>query len=134
MESNSFSVYLDQGRIEVRVRAGDRQRTLSSSATYNNGALHVVRVELSGSSPRLVLSTQTEVVGKRLQSVPLESLSTYSELLVGGVGGEVREGEGVDRNNFTGCISVYSLSSLPKVPRCFQEEIVKCSFCSSREV
>ena len=133
VELYSFSVYLDQGRIEVRVRAGDRQRTLTSSETYNNGGLHVVRVELGGSS-RLVLRTKGEVVGKRLQTVPADSLATYSELLVGGVGEGVREREGVDQSNFTGCISVYSLSSLPKVPQCFEGEMINCSFCSSHEV
>ena len=130
---NSFLAYLDQGRIVVRVRAGVRQRTLTSSETYNNGALHVARVDLEGSS-RLVLRTKREVVRKRLQTVPVESLLTYSELLVGGVGEEVREMEGVDQNNFTGCIGVYSLSSVPKAPQCFEQEMISCSFCSSREV
>ena len=133
LELNSFSVYLDQGRIEVRVRAGRRQRTLTSSHTYHNGVLHVARVELEGSS-RLVLRTKAELVRKRLQMVPVASLSTYSELLVGGVGERVRQMEGVDQSNFTGCISVYSLGSLPKVPQCYEREIINCSFCSSHQV
>ena len=130
---NSLSVYLNLGRIEMRVTAGDRQRTLTSSQTYNSGALHTVNIELEGST-RLVLKTMKEVVKKRLQMVPVTTLSTYSEVLVGGVRERVREGEGVDESNFTGCVSVFSSSSVLGIPMCYEQETIECSYCSIHEV
>ena len=118
----------------MRVRAGDRQRTLTSSQTYSNGAIHTLKIDLEGSAPRIVLRVGREVVKKRLQTVPVASLSTYSELLVGGAGVGVREREEISQSNFTGCISAYSLSSLLRAPKCFEREASNCSFCSSHEV
>lgn len=112
--------------------AGDGQRTLTSSQTYYNGALHTIKIDLEGS--RLVLRTEKEVVTKRLQTATISSLSTYSELLVGGVGVRVREDEGVDESNFTGCVSVLSMSSVVKVPKCYKQEIIECIYCSQHEV
>ena len=132
---NSFTVYLDLGRIEVRVDAGNRHRTLTTSQTYNTGSPHTVSMELDGS--RLVLKTAREVVRKRLQAVPVESLSTYSELLVGGVGSRVREEEDVEQSNFTGCVTVVSSGSVLKVPKCFGQTIngaYDCTYCSVHEV
>ena len=129
---NTFSVYLELGKIEVRVVAGDAQRTLTSSQTYHNGALHTIKIDLEGS--RLVLRTEKEVVTKRLQEATISSLSTYGELLVGGVGVRVREEEEVDQSNFTGCVSVLSTSSVVKVPKCFEQEIFECVYCSPHEV
>ena len=129
---NYFSVYLELGRIEVRVVAGERQRTLTSSLAYHNGALHTIEVDLEGS--RLVLRTEREVVSKRLQEATIASLLTYGELLVGGVRERLREEEGVDESNFTGCVGVLSMSSVLKVPRCYEEEIFECSYCSPLEV
>lgn len=129
---NSFLVYLDLGHIGVRVAAGDRQRTLISSETYSNGALHAISINLEGS--RLVLKTVKEVVKKGLQRVPVSSLANYSELFVGGVGPRVREETGIQQSNFTGCVSTFSWSSILKAPRCFEQGIVECSYCSKHEV
>ena len=130
---NSLSVYLELGRLELRVRAGDRQRTLTSAHTYTNGVRHVVKIDLESSS-RLVMRTEREVVRKRLQMVPVGSLSTYSELLVGGAGEGVRGREKIGQSNFTGCVSVHSLGSQLTVPRCYQMETINCTYCSSHEV
>lgn len=130
---NSFSVYMDLGRIEVRVTAGTRQRTLTTKESYNSGSLHTIKIDMEGYS-RLVLRTGQEVVRKRLQTVPVASLTTYSELLVGGVGESVREEEGVDVSNFTGCVSVYSSSLLLKAPICIEQDIIQCTYCSPHEV
>ena len=130
---NTFSVYLDLGRIEVRVTSGNRQRTLTTRETYNSGSLITLRIDLEGNS-RLALTTGREVVKKRLQTVPIASLSTYSELLVGGVGERVRVEEGVDVSNFTGCVSVFSSSSVLKVPKCFEQDNIECTYCSPHEV
>lgn len=129
---NSFLVYLDLGRIEVRVASGDRQRTLTSSQTYNNGALHSININLEGS--RLVLKTVKEVVNKGLQRVPVSSLANYSELFMGGVGPRVREEADIQQGNLTGCVSAFSLNSMLKAPKCFEQDIVECSYCSKHEV
>lgn len=129
---NSFSVYLVLGHIGVRVRAGDRTRSLTSTQTYNNGALHIINIDLDGS--KLVLTTAKELVRKKLRAMLIASLSTYNELLVGGVRLSVGEEQNVKQNNFTGCVSVFSLSSILKAPRCFEQEIVECRYCSVHEV
>lgn len=133
MALNSFSVYLNLGRIEIRANAGNKQRTLTSSQTYNSGALHTIHIELEGST-RLVLKTMKEVVKKRLLMVPAATLSTYSEVLVGGVGERVREEEGVDESNFTGCVSIFSSSSVLRAPTCYEQEMIECLYCSVHEV
>ena len=115
------------------MNAGNRQRTLTSSHTYNSGALHTIHIELEGST-RLVLKTTKEVVKKKLQMVPAATLLTYSEVLVGGVGERVREEEGVDESNFTGCVSVFCSSSVLGVPTCYDQEMMECSYCSIHEV
>lgn len=132
MVLNSFLVYLDLGRIEVRVASGERQRTLTSSQTYNNGALHAINIDLEGS--RLVLKTVKEVVKRGLQRVPVSSLANYSELFMGGVGPRVREEADIQQSNFTGCVSAFSLSSMLKAPKCFEHDFVECSYCSNHEV
>lgn len=130
---NSFSVYLDLGRIEVRVTSGNRQRTLTTRDSYNSGSLITLRIDLEGYS-RLALTTEREVVKKRLQTVPVSSLSTYREMLLGGVGERVQVEEGVDVSNFTGCVSVFSSSSILKVPKCFEADNIDCTYCSPHEV
>lgn len=112
--------------------SGERQRTLTSSQTYNNGALHAINISLEGS--RLVLKTVKEVVKRGLQRVPVSSLANYSELFMGGVGPRVREEADIQQRNFTGCVSVFSLSSMLKAPKCFEHDIVECSYCSNHEV
>lgn len=126
------------GRVEIRVNAGDTQRVLTSSLTYNTGSLRSVNISLEGS--RLFLRTPREVVQKGLQRVPVESLQTYTEYFVGGMEASLQERLEVDQGNFTGCINVVSSGFLRRpfqAPKCAglknREVLSSCSYCSAHQ-
>lgn len=121
----------------ARVTAGSRQRTLTSSNTYNTGSLHTATLTLEGT--RLFLTTKREVVTKRLRLVPVDSLLPYTELFVGGAGLRLQEEQGVDHRNFSGCIRVQSSAAVtgpPEAPKCIGRatEVTACIYCSTHEV
>jgi len=88
---------------------------------------------------RLFLTTKREVVTKQLRLVPVDTLLSYSELFVGGVGLRLQEEQGVDQRNFTGCIRVQSSAAVvgpPEAPQCTGRaaKVTACTYCSTHEV
>ena len=136
-QHNSLSLYLELGHIVARVTAENRQRILTSSNTYNTGSLHTATLRLEGT--RFFLTTRREAVTKRLRLVPVDTLLSHSELLVGRVGLRLQEEQGVDQRNFTGCIRVQSSAAVvghPEAPKCIGRaaEVAACTYCSTSEV
>ena len=134
-KASSLQISLSLGFIVVQVSAGRLRRTLTSLHTYNSGLLQSFTVSLSPPSMRtLLLVTEREETGRRLQSIETDKVLNYTEVFVGGL--PESEGAGLDVRNFTGCALLGDTAGdlSPPVPRCIGGCVDRrspCGYCSN---
>lgn len=82
----------------------------------------------------LLLVTEREETGRRLQSIGTDKVSNYTEVFIGGL--PEREGAELDARNFTGCASLGNTAGglSPPVPHCVggcENRRYPCGYCSN---
>ena len=133
-QATSLEVVLQRGRIVVRVRAGSRSRTLTSSQLYNNGSSEAATITLTASQRGLVLLTELEETRRGLINIATDEVMNYTEVFIGGTP-QLQEIESqLELSNFTGCTRVlWPAKPISEIPMCVMDKETRpCLYCTDQ--